>query len=266
MDRVDFEAQVINGTTGPAWVAMLYANWCGHCHHYAPIFIKHAEAFEHDSRVKFAACDCAQYIELCMSLGVHSYPTLRGFRFVPRGDHEGKSTAEIARVGEEVPREVQTWVHARLGLVGIPGVDGSARQAEARAAAIGDGGLAAARAAPPLDAWVQGSAPAKDDQAGLRLVDAEVAVLFSLRQGTFLKGEAVAGSPVKAFIQGKVLDELCTWLEFLAAALPSVRASADLKAFLSVALAAQTCGGLSAVAWSEVLDKRWLGRAPPEAG
>ena len=125
----DFEAQVINDTTGPAWVAMLYANWCGHCHHYAPLFIKYAEAFEKDPRVKFAACDCAQYNEFCTSLGVKSYPTLRGFRFVRQGDRERKSPAEIARVGEEVPRDVQPWVHAHLPSrsVGTSGIDGRAR-------------------------------------------------------------------------------------------------------------------------------------------
>jgi len=100
----------------------------------------------------------------------------------------------------------------------------------------------------------------------LRLVDAEVALLYSLRQGTFLSAQNSEGHPAQ--LQGVALTELRAWLEFLTAVLPSRQACEDIRAITSVVARAQASdtGVLEQHAWSMALDGQGMDSVPPQAG
>ena len=102
-------------------------------------------------------------------------------------------------------------------------------------------------------------------KAALRLVDAEVAALYSLRQGAFLRAQ-VEGDSVK--LRGEPLRELCSWLEFLAASLPSRRASQDIGALAAAARVAERSPAAALLQrdWLDAMDGQGLDTVPPQAG
>ncbi|CAL1141548.1 unnamed protein product, partial [Cladocopium goreaui] len=94
----------------------------------------------------------------------------------------------------------------------------------------------------------------------LHLADAEVAVLYSLRQGVFLQGES-------GTLQGPPLAELMSWLDYLGRVFPGGghRPVAKLSDALHEAVASAD-DKLSVEAFEKLMDNRGLDRIPPEAG
>jgi thiol-disulfide isomerase/thioredoxin len=67
-------------SSSPPILIEYYAEWCGHCQHYAPTYVKVAEAMKRDApSVLVAAINCATHTSDCSAHGVHSYPTLKLF-------------------------------------------------------------------------------------------------------------------------------------------------------------------------------------------
>ncbi|CAJ1367951.1 unnamed protein product, partial [Effrenium voratum] len=100
-----------------------------------------------------------------------------------------------------------------------------------------------------------------DAMAAMRLADAEVALLYSLRQGTFLKGS-------NGELKGDSLVELLRWLDYLARTFPGGRKQLrQLAEATHQAVSMSSAGNaLSAEAFGKLLDNRGLDRIPAEAG
>eukprot|EP00927_Polykrikos_kofoidii_P031619 TRINITY_DN27169_c0_g1_i1.p1 TRINITY_DN27169_c0_g1~~TRINITY_DN27169_c0_g1_i1.p1 ORF type:complete len:394 (-),score=74.51 TRINITY_DN27169_c0_g1_i1:86-1267(-) len=133
-----------------------------------------------------------------------------------------------------------------------------------------------------------------EDVAPLTLVDAEVAVLYSLHQGVALGAwpavvRASRGSSSEEIgaeeevLSGKVLNELLAWLDFLATVLPTDRArkelnllAGDVRQATAPPSVSGTRGGsvtagigtrsLSVGRWEQLLEGRGLDLVPAKAG
>ena len=89
----------LNSTDHGAQVVEFYAPWCGHCQHYAPVYVELArsvQALPEGKDVKFHAISCTVHHEICKSEKVRGYPTVK---FYMAGEAEGgvepaKSSAE----------------------------------------------------------------------------------------------------------------------------------------------------------------------------
>ena len=78
------------------WIVLFYADWCGHCQHFAPVYTRIAESHRH-SDTKFAAVDCASNssADLCTRNDVRAYPTIFLFEHGKKGQELKKSSAEF---------------------------------------------------------------------------------------------------------------------------------------------------------------------------
>lgn len=64
----------------PPTLVEFYAEWCGHCQHYAPTYVRVAERMAHEAAgVTVAAINCPTHNSDCAAHGIHSYPTLKLF-------------------------------------------------------------------------------------------------------------------------------------------------------------------------------------------
>jgi len=294
-DVVEYAPGTFNATvlSDPRmWVVVYYADWCGHCIHYAPTFKRMATGLlKERSRLRLGALNCAVHTSFCSSIGVHSYPSVRAY-------HTPGMKESWEKPGADVPRKIvhdQTafpkWVLERLpasssssqpalapqtaaeppptaappAAAAPPGAGRDSGAAQPPPTAVTQVPPGAARAALPAEA---GSAPhgIAPDAAALRLVDAEVALLYSLRQGAFLAATSPAGQPSQ--LLGTALAELRAWLEFLAQVLPGRQACSDVRALAAVVGQAQESaeGALLQDAWTQALDKQGIDSVPPQAG
>lgn len=69
----DFFNVVLNSKE--AYLVDFFANWCGHCHEFAPHYEQLAKRVE--GKIKLAKIDCAQYKSTCRQAGVRQYPTVK---------------------------------------------------------------------------------------------------------------------------------------------------------------------------------------------
>jgi thiol-disulfide isomerase/thioredoxin len=107
LDGNKFKELVVNEQSSPLmWVVVFYAHWCGHCQHFAPEFIKIAEAHRNDSKLRFAAMDCASPSnfkfgedDLCRLQDVRAYPTIFLYK-------DGKKEKELAKVSSDLEKDV----------------------------------------------------------------------------------------------------------------------------------------------------------------
>jgi len=58
-----------------AYLVDFFANWCGHCHEFAPHYEELAKKLE--GKIKLAKIDCAHYRGVCRQAGVRQYPTVK---------------------------------------------------------------------------------------------------------------------------------------------------------------------------------------------
>jgi len=101
--------------------------------------------------------------------------------------------------------------------------------------------------------------PASPVAAALHMIDAELALMYSLRQGTAIASKS-------GTLQGEVLEELVRWLEFLASVLPSSRARRSIDALAQVANdGLRKEGKLEHTSWLAALDRRVIDQVPVHA-
>lgn len=291
-----------------AWYVDYYADWCGHCRHFAPIWEEVAAWYKTESRVTIGALNCARFGKFCASIGVRSYPTLRAYNFPDMNHSREEQGAQIerGRVGDakglrekllqthidKLPyvsrssssQEVVNLTHPPpmpQPPTAAPSVQpkvasltkqpsslrgaGSAPEATVKAGAgEGDSSAAVTRSTP-------------EESASLRLLDAEVAIVYSLRQAAYVSaGEKIsasasqAGSPAAdnvATISGEALTELVLWLDFLSTVFPNKRASKSLRKLADyVRSAKEDRGALVRSTWVEVLEHQAIDRVPTQAG
>lgn len=71
LDKEDIEDMK---TSGETWVIDFWAEWCGPCEQFSPIFKEVADNFEGDG-VNFGKVDMEEHQELGTSMGVRALPT-----------------------------------------------------------------------------------------------------------------------------------------------------------------------------------------------
>jgi len=88
-------SHTIKLSTGPyngAHIITFYAPWCPHCVHFVPVYNEVA-SYAHESLglstsvVRFFAVDCVKYSQICNSMQVKGYPTIKAFNF-PGGNSQ----------------------------------------------------------------------------------------------------------------------------------------------------------------------------------
>lgn len=267
-----------------AMVVVYYADWCGHCIHYAPVFKKIAGMMSSDPRIGFAALNCAQFPEFCVGVEVNSYPTIRGYHFPGLKSADTKRGGELPRSEVRSETSFPVWLAKQslpeLQPVAPPAGDTTASP-KTPATGVGPATALAMRAAAVAGAEVAVPAPASPaalaspmarrgivgSPASYHLIDAELALLYSFRQGVFLhatsNGSSTDGDRV---LSGKALDELCAWLDFLADVLPNPDARAGVALLGDVARNARANGALEHSVWDVAIRARGLGGLPAKAG
>lgn len=246
-----------------AWFVDLYADWCPHCMHFAPIWERVASSFQGDKRVAFAAVDCAIYNDFCASLHVDAYPTMRSFNIPGVKESFTKAGAKIHEGEYKVDEQNDLVMLLRGKLVAL-GPDPK-------------GGLPVplpgSSSATPYPRPTEPAA--SQHTATMRYYDALVALTYSLHQGTAL---AAADSQSNFFkknitdsdlsLGGSKLKELVDWLTFLSEVLPSAEARRRLGELMSVARKAQQgpAGLLPRSDWIEALEAGGIDAVPVEAG
>ncbi|CAG9540325.1 unnamed protein product [Cercopithifilaria johnstoni] len=73
----NFDLLVLDGKPDTVWLVDFYAPWCGPCNQLAPEYKKLARNMRIKKFVHFGMVDCDHHRQLCMNLGVQSYPTIR---------------------------------------------------------------------------------------------------------------------------------------------------------------------------------------------
>lgn len=229
------------------WFVDYYADWCPHCQVFAPVWERLAGERQDDSRLRFGAVDCAVYTDFCHEQGISAYPTLRAY-------HLPGFPESATRKGLDIPTspiegEVRAWIAEQV--------------ASLPSATPGRGKMTRGPALLPREqnssTHVELSASATS--ARLRLIDAEVAVLYSLRQGVFL--HALDGK-----LDGEALLDLLAWLNFLSVSLPSQRACEDMRKLAdSVNITQIEANGiLNRRDWLRILDGWSLDGLSPDVG
>eukprot|EP00931_Biecheleriopsis_adriatica_P000269 TRINITY_DN100295_c0_g1_i1.p1 TRINITY_DN100295_c0_g1~~TRINITY_DN100295_c0_g1_i1.p1 ORF type:complete len:493 (+),score=94.64 TRINITY_DN100295_c0_g1_i1:22-1500(+) len=233
------------------WAVVYYADWCPHCIHYVPVWEAIAKDFRAEPRVSLGALNCAEYTDFCGGINVEAYPTLRAYH-VPGDDKSLKKSGTDIPGGRD-ESSMKKWLQncvaqlqpASKHFLPIP----SSRSTHnlPRPDAAHDAGSQSGMAG-----------------AISRLVDAEVAMMYALRQGVFLRArpKETGGEPVL----GEDLQQtLASWLEFLAKVFPSPQACKDLS-HLAVIVRRSSPGTLSRESWFQILNAWSLDGLPPKVG
>lgn len=262
-DILEFSPDQLNATIlsdSRAWVVDYYAHWCPHCVHYAPKFRNIAAELREESRVKFAALDCAQFLDFCGGISVMGFPTIRVYHFdglLNSDKREGANVEPQTLIFED--RDFVRWIRAKLSVLPpAPGLNMLAGAAPGTAETASDiaerlrASMTAAVAAAAGDA-VHAAAM---DQAAKQAVSASLASPGLAEAGSGSSTASVASSRVDhvsvsgadaaalrlvdaeiailsslwqgAFLEaeagqhlkGRPLHELMAWLDFLALVMP----------------------------------------------
>ncbi|XP_067013587.2 sulfhydryl oxidase 2 [Anabrus simplex] len=98
--------------TKNAWLVEFYANWCGHCQRFAPVYIALAEdVVGWKDVVKIAALDCAASINsaFCRDHDISHYPTLKFYH-----DHSPKGYKGLELTKRKTVEEIRHTVVSLL--------------------------------------------------------------------------------------------------------------------------------------------------------
>eukprot|EP00933_Yihiella_yeosuensis_P052268 TRINITY_DN50293_c0_g1_i1.p1 TRINITY_DN50293_c0_g1~~TRINITY_DN50293_c0_g1_i1.p1 ORF type:complete len:574 (-),score=88.47 TRINITY_DN50293_c0_g1_i1:148-1869(-) len=293
----DFIRNGIAQTEDP-YVVMYYADWCPHCHHFAPVFRKVAtKALDDNMGYQFAGLNCADFTRFCSEISISGYPTVRIYN-APGATYKNALSGAKYKKAMRAKR-ILHWLKIYLPKKTQPhhnkavkkgkgkgnrkrGKGARSEKAKRQKSSPDKVKVAAESPRAKLDALLEEKKetvhqpPAmevktvKPDLESMHeavpyqhLEDAEVAILYSLWQGTFTKAE-------NGRITGDQLQELYRWLDFLARALPSRKASDDLidlsKATREASNSSGTAAYLETGAWFNLLEKRGLDSIPSQAG
>eukprot|EP00929_Paragymnodinium_shiwhaense_P040003 TRINITY_DN20924_c0_g1_i1.p1 TRINITY_DN20924_c0_g1~~TRINITY_DN20924_c0_g1_i1.p1 ORF type:complete len:486 (-),score=54.09 TRINITY_DN20924_c0_g1_i1:328-1785(-) len=275
MDFAPLYLDTLRGS-GNFWLVMYYADWCGHCQHFAPTWTKIAQQFKNDSRVTFGALNCAVHQDHCRGVQVPFFPsfsaynlnnntesqTKRGFRF--NNEMSGPSEAGIT-----------DWLRKKLAEIPrAPPAEGSENRSEQTSSS-------GFKATPQqnISAAVTSTQPRAGASEALQQQkqnDALVALLFAFHQGVFLnaapvEGEAGTNSTV---LRGQALETHLEWLDYLAVSFPQERTRQDLHMLATDTRKAvdrslqlqHGHGVLTGQVWEALIAQRSLGGVPPLAG
>mmetsp|Transcript_120873 Transcript_120873/g.235339 ORF Transcript_120873/g.235339 Transcript_120873/m.235339 type:complete len:530 (+) Transcript_120873:79-1668(+) len=268
------------------WIVTFYADWCGHCIHYAPVFKSIANRLQkEEDRLQFGAVNCAMWYEFCSTVDVHSYPSMRAYHTakvnpmgtkgfdVQRSNYAEEQfvtwiqpllparTSKTTRQPQNPRKQLNKLLSNWTNLTKRSSSNGNSSSYNSSAANPGAGSITTS----PLT--LTKPALSGPEAAAMHLVDAEVAVLYSLRHGAFLAAKQTVSSGSTMVLEGAVLLELRNWLVLLAALLPSINARRDILVLEELVSSAQaSTAGLGHTLWIAALDKQGLDTLPPEAG
>eukprot|EP00747_Dinoflagellata_sp_TGD_P108625 gnl/TRDRNA2_/TRDRNA2_170471_c2_seq1.p1 gnl/TRDRNA2_/TRDRNA2_170471_c2~~gnl/TRDRNA2_/TRDRNA2_170471_c2_seq1.p1 ORF type:complete len:586 (+),score=65.55 gnl/TRDRNA2_/TRDRNA2_170471_c2_seq1:93-1760(+) len=288
-----FEAKIMKDKRG--WLIDYYADWCPHCHHFAPTWRDLAKHFEAEKRIAFGALNCAAHTAFCQNISVERFPSIRAYHFpvlknkdsIPEKGAEVKglhtlkqlqpyvSSLTLPNISESELSELPLSINGSLVVSDTVGLvnqsesasDNSSSNSSSSALALRpkEAGLAPAWSTPQVTRMTV----AIEDEAFLRLIDAEIAIAFSLRQIPFAPANAQETSKAgELVLVGKALSELHLWLQFLISAFPSGPACQVLEelAFTVQMARASEDRCLRRDEWMQALDRSHIDKAPPEAG
>ncbi|CAE7392001.1 QSOX1 [Symbiodinium pilosum] len=273
LDATKVESEI--ATSRSPWVVMYYADWCPHCHHYAPTFERISGAVSplHQGSVRFGALNCPDFLAFCMKIQITGYPSVRTYHFKgDTGSPLGGKTPDRKIVHSE--QDFTAWIRknmpsksgaetANLTVLGLHTVPALPASSSSKPGVRGMRSSEAPATSIAADSVLHQREVLRDALPALHLVDAEVAILYSLSQGAFLKGSE------DGKLTGDNLGELLRWLDFLGGRLPG-SGQRDLKALAEKtreAISSSATGdALSVSDFQKLLAKHGLDRAPPEAG
>jgi len=99
----------------------------------------------------------------------------------------------------------------------------------------------------------------------MHLIDAEVALIYSLHQGVSLAPTEPRGGEGSPALVGSVLSDLRDWLELLSALFPRTRVTEDLSSMVEVADAGQREGFLNRSVFLSAIERTSVGGVPVDA-
>lgn len=226
---------------GSPWIVEFYAPWCPHCVHSAPIW--NQVAGESKDAAMFGSVNCVEHEETCTSVGITGFPTVRAYNCPLQKN--------IEQVGFDEKMELVTLVKRCTGktqatqeLDSQPSPSGDSQPSPSEASSF------------PMSK----EEPANPFSATGRLIDAEVSLLFSLRQGTLLA--AAGGNSTDATLGGEGLKELQLWLKFLADVFPSQHGRRIISHFYDVAASTDS---LDRDIWLATLESKPFDMVPSAA-
>jgi len=239
---------------------------------------------QEDPRVSLGAINCAENNYFCNVHKVSGYPTLRAFHFPGNADSETEKGYDVPRNNyafdeliKFVTNKLQKMERASTTttsplttvLAAETALPGIAKPSAAKLTALSNAGRPKPQVASPGKAAAVGMkrpAAARHPTPALRLLDAEVALVYSLRQGVYLATEPQQNDKPPQ-LGKKALTELVAWLEFVSKVLPSSRACEDVAKLALVARSALEHNGfLQLTAWEKAMDEHTIDRVPPAAG
>lgn len=281
LDPVRVEKEVVPSRS--AWVMMYYADWCPHCHHYAPTFESIAAQFvDQADKVRFGAMNCPDFNAFCTKINVQGYPAVRTYHFRGETNSTGLAGSGPDKLNFHDEAEFSKWIQQNLpAQPALPEkvlLPTTRKPVLLPASAVVQGAVLrgntessvratmvpAAAESPPADVK---AAVLQEVRSAKHMYDAEVALLYSMRQGVFLLGEV---QDETAILKGEPLAELQRWLDFVARSFPSKVARRDVSSLASSirqAVAASSTGSsLDRAAFQRLLSVRGIDRVPPQAG
>ncbi|ESN95836.1 hypothetical protein HELRODRAFT_102482 [Helobdella robusta] len=87
LEAATFQSLVAQRSLEQTWIVDFYAPWCGPCQQLEPEWRRLAKMFDGVKNVHVGQVDCQEHKELCQSLNVNSYPSIRLY---PQGRADNK--------------------------------------------------------------------------------------------------------------------------------------------------------------------------------
>ncbi|CAF0811895.1 unnamed protein product [Rotaria sp. Silwood1] len=76
LDEKNFSTNILRDSK--PWLIDFYAPWCGHCHHFSPIFESIARRL--DEKVNLGKINCDNHRQVCERASIRAYPTVKYYK------------------------------------------------------------------------------------------------------------------------------------------------------------------------------------------
>lgn len=240
---------LVKDSNGNALAVDFFSPTCPVCVTFAPVWKKVAHRMRHDTRVKFASVNCREHATFCGTQGLQKFPVLRLYNQIPSNPDKWIEL-QLQRHASDQAAKLIAQVRAKLTEIGpAPNLTFSEPNDS------GDDNDASL----PVSLDVKASAKS----ASQRLDDAEVTLLFSLRQDVT---QVVDYGQTPLAIVGDKLQQLADWLKLLSQLLPRKTAREDLKALYDfVRSSINKSEPVLLRDWNKKLDKTRISFAAPAA-